>query len=68
MRYYTIRIFPESQYMTVIVTEFWKFRYNHLPMGMFALGDILQSKVDELIRDIKGVKKYIYYILVLSKD
>ena len=37
-------------------------------MGMFALGYILQSKVDELIRDIKGVKKYIYYILVLSKD
>ena len=68
MGYYTIRLSPAIQDMTMIVTEFWKFRYNHLPMGMFALGDILQSKVDELISDIKGVKKYIYYILVLGKE
>ena len=54
--------------MTGIVTEFGKFGYNHLPMGMCANGDIFQAKVDKLIGDIEGVKTYICDILVLSKD
>ena len=68
MGYYTIRIFPASQDMTTIVTEFGKFRHNRLPMGMCALGDIFQAKVDKLIGDVEGVKTYINDILVLSKD
>ena len=68
MEYYTIRITPASQDMTTIVTEFGKFRYNILPMGMCASGDIFQAKVDELLSDIKGVKTYIDDILVLNKD
>ena len=43
MGYYNIRISLASQDMTKIVTEFGKFRYNCLPMGMCALGDIFQS-------------------------
>ena len=54
--YYTIRLSPTSQDMTTIVTEFGKFKYNRLPMGMCALGDILQAIVDELLGDIEGVK------------
>ena len=54
--------------MTTIVNELVKFKYNHLPMGMCALGDILQSKLDELLGDIEGVKAYTDDILVLSKD
>ena len=68
MVYYTISIYPASQDMKTIVTELGKFRYNCLHMGMFALGDIFQAKVDELLSDIKGVKIYIDSILVLSKD
>ena len=68
MGYYTIRLLPTSQDMTKIVNEFRKFRYNCHPMGMCALGDIFQAKVDELIDDIVGIKKYIYDISVLSKD
>ena len=68
MVYYTIRISPASQYMTTIVTEFGIFRYNSLPMGMCASGDIIQAKVDNLISDIKGLKKYIDDILALRKD
>ena len=37
-------------------------------MGVCASGDIFQSKVDELLGDIKGVKTYIGDILVLDKD
>ena len=37
-------------------------------MGMCALGGILQAKVYQIIGDIKGVKTYIGYILVIVKD
>ena len=42
--------------MTTIVTEFGKFRYNRLPIGMCASGDIFQAKVDDLLSDIEGFK------------
>ena len=54
--------------MTTIVTEFGKFKYNLLPMGMCALEDIFQDKVDKLFGDIKGVKISINCILILSND
>ena len=34
MGYYTIRLFTTSQYMTTMVTECEKFRYNRRPIGM----------------------------------
>ena len=68
MLYYNISISPVSQNITMIVTEFGKFRYNRLPVGMWALAGIFQAKVDELIGDIEGVKTYINSILVLSKE
>ena len=68
MGYYTIRLSPASQYMTNIVTEFGKFRYNRLPTDMCFLGDKFQAKVNELLFDIKGIKTYINDILVLSND
>ena len=37
-------------------------------MGMCASGDILQSKLDNLLGDIEGIKTYIGDIIVLSKD
>ena len=68
MKHYTIRLSPACQYMTMIVTEFGPFRYNCLPIGRCALGDIFQAKVDNLHGYIEGVKMYIDDILVLSKD
>ena len=53
--------------MMAIVNGFCKFRYNCLPMGMCALGDILQAKLDELLGDIKNFKTYTNRVLVLSK-
>ena len=50
--YYTISLSPSSQYMTTIVNEFGKSRYNCLPMGRFPYGYISQSKVGELLGDI----------------
>ena len=67
MGHYTISIYPASQDMTTFVTKFGKFRYNCLPMGMCASGDIFQAKVDKLLSDIKVFKTYIDDILVLGK-
>ena len=53
--------------MTTIVTEFGKFRYNRLPMGMYASRDIFQAKVDKLLSDIKVIKTKIDDMLVLGK-
>ena len=68
MGYYTIRLSPARQDMMATVTEFGKFRYNRIPMGMCTSVYIFQAKVDKLLGDIKGVKTYIYDIIVLSKD
>ena len=46
MGYYNIDIYPKSCYLTTIVTEFGKLRYNILPMGLCTSVDIFQSKVD----------------------
>ena len=54
--------------MPMIVTEFGKFRYNHIPMGICASVNTFQAKVDKFLIDIKEIKKYINGILVLSKE
>lgn len=66
MGYYTIQVHPESKDCLTIVTEFGKFRYNSLPMGLVTSADIFQAKVNELLGDIERVKCYIDDILVLS--
>ena len=67
MGYYTIRLDAKSKDITTIVTEFGKFRYNVLPMGMCVSGDIFQAKVYDLLGDIEGVKCYIDDILAVCK-
>ena len=44
MGYYNIRLSPASQDMTTIVTEFGKFIYNRLPMGVCAFARHLTSQ------------------------
>ena len=58
----------QSKYMTTIVTNCLKFRYNRPLMGMFMSGDIFHATLDKILGDIKGVKKFINDLLVLSKD
>ena len=67
MRYHVIRLSPANQYMKMIVTEFVKFRYNCLPMGMCATGNKFQAKEEKLPGDMEGTKRYIDDIIVLIK-
>ena len=52
MGYHTIRISPASMDMMTIVTKFGKLRYNYIPMGVCASGDIFYAKLDNLLGDI----------------
>jgi hypothetical protein len=64
---YTIWLTPGAKDLTTVVTEFGKFRYNILPMGMCCSDDIFQTKVDQLVLgNIEGVKTYIDNILVIT--
>ena len=51
----------------MVVTEFGKFKCNHLPMGMWGSGYILKDRVDNLIGNSKVFNTYINYILSSSK-
>ena len=62
-----MRLLTAIKYMTTIVSEFGKYRYNHIPMGMYVSGHTFQAKIDQLLVDIKGIKTYIDDILVLIK-
>ena len=68
MIYNTIQISTQSSNMPTIVTIFWKYRYNHLPMGMWNSGCIFQAKVDNILGEIDSVKTYIDIIMVINKD
>ena len=46
MGYYTIKIMTKSCDLTNIVTDFGKFRYNRVPIGLHDSDDIFQAKVD----------------------
>ena len=60
---YTIPLTESSKDVTTIVTEFGKFRYTCLPMGMVISGNVFQSKMYNLIGNIEGEKNIqtIYY-------
>ena len=67
MGYYHIRLSDQASDMCTIITEFGKYRYKRLPMGVSCSPDIFQAKIYELLGDIEGTKAYIDDILVVKK-
>ena len=67
MGYYHIALSPEASDMCTIVTEFGKYRYKRLPMGVSCSPDIFQAKINELLGDIEGTRAYIDDILVIKR-
>ena len=59
MGYYHICLSAKSSDMCTIITEFGKFCYKRLPMGVSCSPDIFQAKIYELLGDIEGTKAYI---------
>ena len=67
MGYFTMYHSPHSKYMIPNITEFGKFIYNWIMMGVFTSVDIFQDKLCELISDIEVFRTYINDILVIGK-
>ena len=67
MGYYHIRLSERSSDMCTIITEFGKYKYKRLPMGVSCSPDIFQAKIYELLGDIQGTKAYIDDILAINK-
>jgi hypothetical protein len=65
--YCHIRLNPEAQEMCTIVTELGKYQCLRLTMGVVCAPDIFQSKINELLGDIKAVRAYIDDILMVTK-
>ena len=67
MGYYHIALSEEASDMCTIITEFGKYRYKRLPMGVSCSPDIFQAKIYELLGDIEGTRAYIDDILVIKR-
>ena len=67
MGYYHIRLDAAAQDACTIITEFGKYTYQRLPMGVACAPDIFQSKINELLGDIESVRAYIDDILMITK-
>ena len=67
MGYYHITLSEEASNICTIVTEFGKYQYKRLPMGVSCSPDIFQAKIYELLGDIEGTRAYMDNILVIKK-
>ena len=67
MGYYHIRLDAAAQDVCTIITEFGKFAYQRLPMGVACAPDIFQSKINELLGDIEEVRAYMDDVLMITK-
>ena len=67
MGYYHIELSQEASDMCTIVTEWGKFRYRRLPMGVAGSPDIFQAKINELLGDIAEIKAYLDDVLAIGK-
>ena len=67
MGYYHIVLSDRSSDICTIITEYGKYKYKRLPMGVACSPDIFQAKIYELLGDIEGTKAYIDDILCVQK-
>jgi hypothetical protein len=65
MGYYTIRLHPDYQKLSTIVTPFGKYQYLRLPMGISCSPDIFQEKMSDLMQHLNFVCTDLDDILVI---
>ena len=66
MGYYHIELTPFSKWLCTIVTQWGKYEYQRLPMGLCNSPDIFQERMYELFSDLEYVRAYIDDLLVTS--
>ena len=67
MVYYHIELSSESKELCTITTQWGKYEYQRLPMGLCNSPDIFQEKMSELLAGLDTVRVYIDDILHITK-
>ncbi len=67
MGYYHIALSDKSKELCTITTQWGKYEYQRLPMGLCNSADIFQEKMSELLSGLDTVRVYIDNILHVSK-
>ena len=67
MGYYHIALSEKSKELCTITTQWGKYEYQRLPMGLCNSADIFQEKMSELLSGLETVCVYIDDILHVSK-
>ena len=68
MGYYTIRLDPDAQKLCTVITQWGKYQYLRMPMGIMCAPDIFQNRMSDLMAHLQFVKVYIDDILLITKD
>jgi hypothetical protein len=68
MSYYTIRLDPNASRICTVIFPWGKYSYKRLPMGIAGSPDIFQSKMLELMEDLKYVQAYLDNLLYISRS
>jgi hypothetical protein len=67
MGYYHITLSDKSKEMGTITTQWGKYEYQHLPMGLCNSPDIFQEKMSLLLEGLDSVRVYIDDVLHVDK-
>ena len=67
MGYYYIELSAKSKELCTIVTQWGKYEYQRLPMGLCKIPDIFQEKMSELFIGLDTVRVYIDDLLHVTK-
>jgi hypothetical protein len=67
MGYYHIELDDTSKEMCTITTQWGKYEYQRLPMGLCNSADIFQEKMTELLAGLDSVRVYLDDLLHVSK-
>jgi hypothetical protein len=67
MGYYHIKLDDASKEMCTITTQWGKYKYQRLPMGLYNSADIFQEKMTELLAGLNSFRVYLDDLLHVSK-
>ena len=65
---HNLKLDERSSYFTAFVYQFCRYRYKKLPFGAAPMGDIFQSEIDEIFKDLLHVFGIADDILFIEYD